>query len=310
VTKRLFPVDYCVALYNVVLVGVWAPLAPTEPTARWLMAAHGAALGLLWLLPRLPEDGHPVAGFARRVYPLIWIAVFWQELGLHTTLVGTAPNDVFVAALDRRLLGTHLNLVWMPAMPHLWFGEIMQFFYFSYYVLLVGVPAYLLVRSTVEASRDTVLRVSAAYLACFAIYALAPAVGPLGAFPRFPGAEQGWFRIINDALHAAGDATGTAFPSSHVAGAVTMAWLARRHGPKWLGRLAVTLAWGVVPATVYTQNHFAVDALAGGALALGVQSYLTLALTRPRLSGGRSRAGWSARGGQVSFPPPVHPEAA
>jgi hypothetical protein len=303
-------VDYCVALYNIVLVVIWAPLAATEPTARWLMAAHGAALGLLWLLPRVNDDSHVLVRVARRVYPLVWMAVFWQELGLHTALVGTAPNDVFVAALDRRLLGTHLNLVWMPAMPHLWFGEVMQFFYFSYYVLLIGVPAYLLARSGVEARRDTVLRVSAVYLACFVIYALAPAVGPLGAFPRFAGAEHGWFRAVNDALHAAGDAMGTAFPSSHVAGAVTMAWLARRHGPGWLGRLAVTLACGVVPATVYTQHHFAVDALAGGALALGVQSYLTLALSRPGLTMGLQRAAWPVGRDGVSFPPPVNPEAA
>jgi hypothetical protein len=244
------------------------------------------------------------------VYPLVWVAVFWQELGLHTALVGTAPNDVFVAALDRRLLGAHLNLVWMPAMPHLWFSEIMQFFYFSYYVLLIGVPAYLLARSGVQAGRDTVLRVSAVYLACFVIYALLPAVGPLGAFPRFAGAEQGWFRAVNDALHAAGDAMGTAFPSSHVAGAVTMAWLARRHGPPWLGRLAMALACGVVPATVYTQNHFAVDAVAGAALALAVQSYLTLALSRPELTIGLPRPALAVGRDRVSFPPPVNPEAA
>jgi hypothetical protein len=66
----------------------------------------------------------------------------------------------------------------------------------------------------------------------------------------------------------------------------------------------------VVPATVYTQNHFAVDALAGGVLALGVQSYLTLALSRPGLTMGLQRAAWPVGRDRVSFPPPVNPEAA
>jgi hypothetical protein len=89
-----------------------------------------------------------------------------------------------------------------------------------------------------------------------------------------------------------------------------MAWLARRHGPTWLGRLAMALACGVVPATVYTQNHFAVDALAGAALALAVQSYLTLALSRPELTMGRPRATLAVGRDRVTFPPPVNPEAA
>jgi len=60
-----------------------------------------------------------------------------------------------------------------------------------------------------------------------------------------------------------GDSMGTAFPSSHVAGSLTAAWA----GWRWFSRPTAMLlaleAAGVVVATVYTQNHYAIDVLAG-----------------------------------------------
>src|SRR5258708_40224424 len=56
---------------------------------------------------------------------------------------------------------------------------------------------------------------------------------------------------------------GTAFPRSHVAGALPAAWA----GWRWFSRpVAILLALeaaGVVGASVYTQKHYGMDVLAG-----------------------------------------------
>ena len=79
---------------------------------------------------------------------------------------------------------------------------------------------------------------------------------------------------------AAGDSPGTAFPSSHVAGALTVAWF----GCLWLGRagaaLLCVLATLVTVGTVYTGNHFAIDSLAGLLWGAGAQALIVPALAR------------------------------
>jgi membrane-associated phospholipid phosphatase len=186
-------------------------------------------------------------------------------------------------------------------MPMGWFSELMQGVYFLYYALFVGMVLYFLLRRDRLVLRDVTLRLSAAYAAAYVVYAVAPTVGPMAMaeFPRFGGAgAHGLFRTLNDALQAAGDAAGTAFPSTHVAGAVTLAWLAWRYGPRWFACLVTALAVGIAPATVYTQNHFLLDAVGGGVLAVWLQWSVIPTLERvhnytllqvPRLTQGAPR---------------------
>jgi len=79
---------------------------------------------------------------------------------------------------------------------------------------------------------------------------------------------------LAEGLRRAGDVQGTAFPSSHCAGALAAAlaageFLARRQ------RIALLVWAGLIGvSTVHTGNHYALDAAAGLLLALGVRSVL------------------------------------
>jgi len=270
VTAR--PVDWIIAVYNVVLLGVWLPLVPSDGTARWLAGVHLVALAVPVLLARTGERAGRLGRAARTLYPLLLLMVFWRELGVHCGLVGSAANDLAITTWERSLFGGVLSSVWMPAMPRLWFSETMEAFYFSYYVFLLAVPAWSLVRGDRASREDVVLRVALAYTACFLLYAVAPTAGPMFMFPRYVGENaHGLFRTVNDFLRETGDAAGTAFPSSHVAGIVTLAWVAWRHLPRPVAFAATVSALGVAPATVYTQNHFVLDAIVGAAIGVGLQ---------------------------------------
>jgi len=277
----LLLVDHLVALYNVVLIAVWSPLAGTSAAARWMIAVHCIALSLPLLLARAPATRSPAVLALREIYPLLWVLAFWRELGIHCGLVGSTLNDVFIAGLDRTLFGVNLNVTWAPAVAIPWVGDLMQFLYFSYYALLALVIVPMLFSGDRAAVRDLTLRLSAAYLAAYVVYAIAPTAGPMAIFPRFEGpGTHGLFRLVNDALQAAGDAAGTAFPSTHVAGAVTLAWVAWRHRSRLEAWAALVLAVGIPPATVYTQNHLVIDAVAGALLGLGLQTVVLPLLTQ------------------------------
>lgn len=277
---RVLPVDALLAAYNVVMSGVWLGAASRSWLAPWMAAAHAAAalLPLAWVSRSAPS-ARRLPGL-REAYPLLGLAAFWSELKwLHAVRPGVT-HDALVGGWDRGLFGLHLHEVWRPAMPASWFSETMYFSYFVYYVLIALPPIAVALAGRREAFRDMVLRLMTTYLTCYLFYVAFPVLGP-----RFVGTggatgAAGFFQMLVARAQAAGDSPGTAFPSSHAAGATTMAWL----GCRWLrgpaAALLVVQGVMVLLATVYTQNHFAVDALVGALWALLVQALAVPALLR------------------------------
>jgi membrane-associated phospholipid phosphatase len=215
----------------------------------------------------------------RNFYPLLWLLVFWPELDLLRDVQSPAYFDVPIAALDRPIaaldrlvFGVNLHAVWMPAMPHVWLSESMFFMYVGYYALIFLPPLFVAVRGRQDALRDMTLRLMVAYTGCYLIYIALPVLGPHYLMELHPGPHtDGIFHQLATAITGAGSSRGTAFPSSHVVGAVTIAFIAWRWFPRWIAWLLTLEALGVVLATVYTQNHYAIDSLLGLVLALALQ---------------------------------------
>lgn len=306
VTRGLLPVDLVVAAFNAGMACVWAAAAagvgaPPPAVAPWLAAAHAAAAALPWALrDRWKIPWRPCL-LLREIYPLFGIAVFWAELGLLARARPLPAHDGLVAAWDRALFGVHLHAIWEPAAPWPWLREAMYFFYFSYYVMLIIPAVVIIARGRRDAVRDATLRLMATYLSCFLFYACFPVHGPRVSDPVPVSAHHaGFFESVVERARETGDSPGTAFPSSHVAGMVAVAWFGRR----WFRRrTAAALALGallVALATVYTGNHFAVDALTGALWGVAVQVIVTAASGRnpgygewDRSSGGGTRDGGS-----------------
>jgi len=270
-TGALRPVDVLVAVYNVVLAGVW--FSQGAGTAPVLGTAHLALAALPLLLSRVEtaRQAAPVRAL-REVYPLLLLGFFWTELGWLFDARRPAFHDDRIAAVDLAWFGEHLNLTWMPAMPALWFSELMHFLYFSYYLAAFLPPVYLAAFGSRSAAADGVFRLLATYLSCFLWYLVFPVVGPAELSPHYEGSlTQGFFYGVTHGARAAGDSLGTAFPSSHVAGVVTAAIIAWRWLPRPVAWLLIADSVGVMGAAVYTQNHYAIDVVAGLAWAVGLQ---------------------------------------
>lgn len=279
--NRVRPVDRLVGGYNLLLALVWGVVLPRAPYAPWIFAAHLVAVSLPWLIDRAGDRLSPAGRAVREAYPLLLILGYWSELGFIRELLHARAFDAPIAALDLAVFGAHWNSVWMPRMPERWFSEAMHLIYFAYYPLIFVPPVVMGLMGRTAALRDMTFRLLVTYIGCYLIYLFFPVDGPSHTMARYAGAlTDGFFyRLTHGAVHA-GDSRGTAFPSSHVAGAVTIAWLAVRWLRPSVAALLVLEAAGVVCATVYTQNHFAIDSLAGVVLALGLQSAVAPALER------------------------------
>src|SRR2546426_9314043 len=141
--------------------------------AAWLALAHAAAVALPALLRRAPARLSPPLRTLRELYPVIWLAGFWPELGLLQQLRIPPTFDQQIAALDLALFGihgSHVNLVWMQRMPYLWLSEPMHFAYWAYYLLIGLPPLALMLLGRTAALRDLVFRLMLTYLTCYAIY--------------------------------------------------------------------------------------------------------------------------------------------
>jgi membrane-associated phospholipid phosphatase len=79
------------------------------------------------------------------------------------------------------------------------------------------------------------------------------------------------FYTLSTAVQQAGDSLGTACPSTHVAGSAAIAFVAWRRFPRAAALACVADAVLIALATVYTQNHYAFDALTGFLVVLVLQ---------------------------------------
>ncbi len=281
VGRRATPAERLTAAYNVVLAVVWAALVNRAPYAAPICAAHAAGAVVPWLYRRASDPLSPVAASLRQVYPLIWLIAFWTELDFIRHLLHATPNDPPIAALDVALFGVNIDRVWMPSMPATWFSELMHLLYFAYYPAVLLPLVYMAVAGSAAMKQDIVFRVMLVYLASFAVYMACPVDGPHFIGARYEGAlQQGVFYRIVSMLQGAGDSQGCSFPSSHVAASVTMAYLALRWFRRPVAALLAAAAVGVTVSSVYTQNHYAVDVLAGIIWALALQLVVAPALLR------------------------------
>lgn len=283
VSRELRAVDRLLAGYNLVLVVVWASAWSEAPYAPWLCLAHAAAAALPWLITGAEDRFSRPGWVLREVYPFLLLSVFWSELGLLRGLLHATAYDPAVEAMDLAVFGVHLHAVWLPHMPRLWLSELMHGSYFGYYGLIAGPALWLLVRGRRDAYHDLTFRLLLSYLICYVIYIGFPVDGPIYTMAPYHGplTHGVFYQLAHDVVEY-GHAQGATFPSSHVAGAVTIAWVGWRYFPRPVAALLVLEALGVTVSTVYTQNHYAVDSLAGVALAVLVQLWLAPWLLRLR----------------------------
>jgi membrane-associated phospholipid phosphatase len=248
-------------------------------TAGILAAYAGAAL-VLAVIRDVAGTGSLAA---TATYGLVFIAVFicWQRIDTFGDVVGWAPFlalpalystipwstpwagrefDGVVQHWEQLVFGTQPSRALAAAVPSWWVGGVLHLAYLSYYAIIYLPPLVMWIRDR-RGFAQVSLAFTLAMVACFAAFTVFPVAGPRYLGSSWPG-DGGAIRQVVLAILERGSSRGTAFPSSHVAIALAIAWSSVRRRPVvgW-GLVAVTFLLGL--GAVYGGFHYGVDVVAG-----------------------------------------------
>lgn len=258
------PSERLTASFLAALLGLAAAGTPRQPVALAVFLALGAATVLLSRAEAGPL--RPV----RDYFPVVVVAVVFLVLEPVIAGVSSQRWDALFAAWDARWLGA-LVAAWRGALGRApAFVDAVYVAYVSYYALPIAV-ALAARRRGPDAFERAVFALLLCFYASYAGYFLFPTSGP-----RVPFADEARIigggrlsELVRDFLRTAEKTQLDAFPSGHTAvalvGAAAAARLDRRAAPAF-----AAWALAIVFSTVYVHVHYAVDVLAGAALAAGV----------------------------------------
>lgn len=306
--SRLRFVDLATLAY-LAAVAVLLGVARDRASAHWpaLLAGHVGLAAAVAAIVRLPDSG--AAGWIRELYPLPLFILLYRESELLNRTVFARPLDPWFLRQEQAWFGTRPSLAFAQWLPATWAAEVLYAAYFSFYVMILGMGAWLVARDR-AAARRFIGVLSAVFYTCYALFIVLPVVGPrvldtggldaatvsslgLDAVPPLPATTQaGPFARLMAVLYAVFEGEGGAFPSSHVIVAclTLRESFAHRLRIRWLHAVAVAL---LCLGTVYGRYHYLVDVLAGLVLApvlAGAAEWL-----RRRVEDGRPDAVQSAR---------------
>jgi membrane-associated phospholipid phosphatase len=266
----LSPIDRVTLLYAAFALVFTLLAGPRTPAAAALLplalVLTATVAGLV--APRARRAG-PAGRLLAEFYPLALTVALYTHVGLVNAARGVV-HDAQVQRWEQALFACQPSSAWIRAFPSPAWSTLMHAAYLSYYAILAGAPLGLWLSGRRAAARETLLAMMVAFYLCYAAFLAFPVAGPRYLFPAAVNAATAVpaARLTQRLLEGA-SAWGTAFPSSHVAVALVAAGCAWR---AWraLGAVLVPLALLLSLATVYGQLHYAVDALAGAALAAAV----------------------------------------
>jgi membrane-associated phospholipid phosphatase len=276
------PVDTVTRVF--VLAMIVVAFVTSDRVGAWplLLASDALVLVLLELIERAPYTSR-IARLAALWYPFALVPAYYGQLGVIGMSVGHA-RDLVVQRWEAVLFGGQPSLAWHLAMPVPALSWVLHACYLAHYAIIIGVPLWLWIRAGREECERAVFTISLAFFFCFLVSALFPVAGPGYWFPAPTGPDSRVVpaRLVHWLIDS-GSSYGTAFPSSHVAASWAAALMAIRRAPV-LAAILAPVALGLAAGTVYGQFHYAVDACAGTAVALGCYGggdWLRTRLVRP-----------------------------
>lgn len=253
---------------------------------RWatLLPIHLGLTVMIFGLAHARAKKVKVLSFLSHWYPTLLFLFFFEEIGLIVHAIFPGWFDEYLIKADYAMFGAHPT-VWIEQFSNYWLNEYMQLVYTSYFLLTIGLGAYLWIRNRREEFAVFIASTCAAYYLCYVVFVLFPIESPHHTLRHLQQVELagGPFTAFINLIEKHGRVHGGAFPSAHVAGSVVVlisAWRFARRIGYWLTPIVISIC----VATVYGRYHYAVDVFAGilmGAIGCQIASWIG-----PRLCSG------------------------
>jgi membrane-associated phospholipid phosphatase len=294
-TRGLMPMEWVILAYMAftLIIVLFGMNKLDNPDAMiWGRVRMGAITVAMWVVYRCIPCR--LTRLLRIVLQLSLLSWWYADTYLLNCLF---PNlDHIFARAEQALFGFQPALAFAETMPQIFFSELMDMAYASYFPIIATVTLYYFFKRYHEFERAGFI-ILASFFSFYVIYVLLPVTGPMyyypavgleqitqGVFPSVgdyfcthnemmesPGYKDGIFYYLVTAAHDTGEFPTAAFPSSHVGISVVCMFLAWRSGSRKLFFWLLPFATLICFATVYIRAHYVIDVFAG--LAFGVAFY-------------------------------------
>ena len=233
-----------------------------------LLPIHAGLMALISGLAWARAKDIPLLSFVSHWYPTVLFLFFFEEIGLIVHAIHPGWFDEHLIRADFALFGVHPT-VWIEQFSNYWLTEYMQLVYTSYFLLTIGLGAYLWLKDKRQQFAVFMVSTCVAYYLNYLIFVFFPIESPHHTLNHLQQIELvgGPFTAFINLLEQHGRVHGGAFPSNHVAGSVVVlisTWrFARRHA-LWMTPLVLSIC----VATIYGRYHYVIDVFAGAVMAV------------------------------------------
>lgn len=235
------------------------------PMAGWAVAAHLLVMVLVGLFqhPRLGATGQ----LLRHTAPIGLLLALYGALDLLSGFGAIPTHDAAIQRWEAVLFGEQVSRLWWQRYPSEMWSWVLHAAYFAYYVVVPFPVVYHLLDRQPERAQVATFAILLGFALCYTMFIVIPVAGPYYEFPR----PADWFTANPPAravygLLSSGSSYGAAFPSSHVAAAWISVAATAIGSRRWAAGLTIPAALLTI-GVVYCQMHYAVDAVAGVAVA-------------------------------------------
>jgi membrane-associated phospholipid phosphatase len=206
----------------------------------------------------------------REVLPFLTCILIYTNLHDTIGFVNSRDIHVLLAELDRQLFGV-IPCVWAQQFITPARTEVMSFLYLNFFWIAPSTALLLLVRRRRPEFRAAIMGVLVCFYLGYFLYVLLPAAPPRLVLPyEFKRNLQGYPSLMSNLSAQAFSLlpvdSRAAFPSLHAAVSLVALIYAWRYLRPWFWIL-LPFCVGLWVSTIYLRHHFAVDLIAGWALA-------------------------------------------
>jgi membrane-associated phospholipid phosphatase len=193
--------------------------------------------------------------------PLAFLGFFYNETASFNHLFFN-NFDGIVSRAELDIFGVQPSIEFSQVFNHPWFSELMNFGYFSYYLLIFGTPILFFYKQPEHFQKILFVLLTSFYL-YYIVFIIIPVVGPQFYFQGDLAVftPQGPFGHLIRFIQETGEVPTGAFPSSHVGISILLGYYIFKYFKKYF--LATSLIITIlILSTVYIKAHYVLDVFA------------------------------------------------
>lgn len=278
--RKLFITDWLILLYSLFTI-IWIIFGRNYINSPILLITKFmGVIGFVFLAINLNHYFHnPITKIIRFWYPFTLLEFFFTT-ATHVDLVFNKNYlDPIFQNLDQMIFGYQPALDWGINNNNFFIQEFFHFSYFSYYLMIFGIPLFVYLKKGKAEFIRVLFNILFVFVSCYILYMFLPVIGGRaleGAKELTETYRHGLFTHIMVYIYRGTTHFGGAFPSSHVAVALTISLLSIRYF-RVISWILIINTFFLAISTVFCHYHYFVDTLAGvvyGIIMFGVSEII------------------------------------